>query len=214
MPFKLKTVPQDLLHLHNLTSLLSSHGPANFTIAQVRIPTYQWLTSDYFKIAFRPIPLFFYPAICWATLCYGTSVTWLGVFGVTLAQVFGGPQYNFTAGQVGLIGLSSWIFGMIGNATGGPMCDLIARYMTKRNKGIYEPEFRLLLMIPAVIIGSIGYFGFGWSIDNGDPWIVPVILYGFTGMGGVYLAIPVYTYVVDSHRALAPEAFVTVPYSL
>lgn len=99
---------------------------------------------------------------------------------------------------------------MIGNATGGPMCDLIARYMTKRNKGIYEPEFRLLLMLPAVIIGSIGYFGFGWSIENGDPWIVPVILYGFTGMGGVYLAIPVYTYVLDSHRALAPEAFVTV----
>src|SRR5579859_3100549 len=172
--------------------------------------SYSSLTSDFFKIAFRPVPLFFYPAICWATLCYGTSVTWLGVFGVTLAQVFAGPQYNFTAGQVGLIGLSSWIFGMIGNVVGGPLCDWIARVMTKRNNGVYEPEFRLVLMIPAVIIGSIGYFGFGWSIENGDRWIVPVILYGLTGMGGVFLAIPVYTYVVDSHRALAPEAFVTV----
>ena len=99
---------------------------------------------------------------------------------------------------------------MIANIIGGPLCDYIARVMTKRNGGVYEPEFRLLLMIPAVIIGSIGYFGFGWSIQNGDPWIVPVILYGLTGMGGVFLAIPVYTYVVDSHRALAPEAFVTV----
>lgn len=161
-------------------------------------------------MAFRPVPLFFYPAICLATLCYGTSVTWLGVFGVALAQVFAGPQYNFTAGQVGLIGLSPRIFGMIANATGGPLCDLIVSVMTKLKKGIYEPEFRLLLMIPAVIIGGIGYFGFGWSIENGHPWIVPVILYGLTGMGGVYLAIPVYTYVVDSHRALAPEAFVTV----
>lgn len=74
------------------------------------------LTTDFFKIAFRPVPLFFYPAVCWATLCYGTSVTWLGVFGVTLAQVFGGPQYNFTAGQIGLIGLSPWIFGVIGTS--------------------------------------------------------------------------------------------------
>jgi len=99
---------------------------------------------------------------------------------------------------------------MIGNATGGPICDYLAKFMTKRNGGVYEPEFRLLLMIPAVIIGSIGYFGFGWSIEENDKWIVPTILYGLTGMGGVYLAIPVYTYVVDSHRALAPEAFVTV----
>src|SRR5579859_6991790 len=82
--------------------------------------------------------------------------------------------------------------------------------MTKRNNGVYEPEFRLVLMLPAVILGSIGYFGFGWSIEEGDPWIVPVILYGLVGIGGVFLAIPVYTYVVDSHRALAPEAFVTV----
>ena len=82
--------------------------------------------------------------------------------------------------------------------------------MTKRNGGVYEPEFRLVLMLPAVVLGSIGYFGFGWSIENGDPWIVPVILYGLVGIGGVFLAIPVYTYVVDSHRALAPEAFVTV----
>jgi hypothetical protein len=127
------------------------------------------------------------------------------VFGVTLAQVFGGPQYNFTAGQVGLIGLSSWVFGMIANVCGAPACDYIARAMTKRNGGVYEPEFRLVLMIPAVIIGSMG-----WAIENNDTWIIPVILYGLTGMGGVFLAIPVYTYVVDSHRALAPEAFVTV----
>lgn len=85
--------------------------------------------------------------------------------------------------------------------------------MTKRNGGVYEPEFRLVLMFPAVVLGSIGYFGFGWSIENGDPWIVPVILYGLVGIGGVFLAIPVYTYVVDSHRALAPEAFVTVSLS-
>jgi len=132
---------------------------------------------------------------------------------VTLAQVFGGPQYNFTAGQIGLIGLSPWIFGVIGNVCGGPICDWVARYMTKRNGGVYEPEFRLVLMFPAVVLGSIGYFGFGWSIENGDPWIVPVILYGLVGIGGVFLAIPVYTYVVDSHRALAPEAFVTVSLS-
>ena len=68
-----------------------------------------------------------------------TSVTWLGVFGVTLAQVFGGP-----------------------------LCDLIIQYMSKRSGGVYEPEFRLLLMIPAELIGIIGYFGFGWSIEENN----------------------------------------------
>src|SRR5579859_3499164 len=100
--------------LPNLTAIsipLTQYPLSTSTISHLtNVP----LTADFFKIAFRPVPLFFYPAVCWATLCYGTSVTWLGVFGVTLAQVFGGPQYNFTAGQIGLIGLSPWIFGVIG----------------------------------------------------------------------------------------------------
>jgi hypothetical protein len=209
MLFKMKR-PMPLRHPpRSPTSNPSNPGQVNSTIPIVPPPLAK-VTSDFFKIAFRPVPLFFYPAICWGTLCYGTSITWVGVFGVTLAQVFGGPQYNFTAGQVGLIGLSSWIFSVIANLGGGPLCDWIVKILTRRNRGTYEPEFRLVLIIPGLIIGSIGYFGFGWSIENGAHWIVPVVFYGLAGMGAVFLAIPVYTYVVDSHRALAPEAFVTV----
>ena len=123
--------------------------------------------DNFFKIAFRPLVCYMYPIILWATLCYGASVTWLGCYGFVLAQVYS-AQYGFNAGQVGLVGLSPWIFGMIGNIMGGPFVDWAAKMLARRNKGIYEPEFRLPLLIASVVIGSIGYFGFGQSIEAGD----------------------------------------------
>jgi len=135
-------------------------------------------------------------------------VTWVSVFGVSLAQVYSG-SYAFDTQSIGLVGLSPWIFSIIASF-GGPLADYMAKKMTVWNQGVYEPEFRLLLLIPSLIIGSIGYFGFGMSVEAGDHWIVPTILYGFTGMANVLTGIAVYTYVVDSHRNFAPEAFVSI----
>jgi len=40
----------------------------------------------------------------------------------------------------------------------GPLADWSAKYLAKINKGIYEPEFRLFLVIPQTITGCLGLF--------------------------------------------------------
>ena len=45
---------------------------------------------------------------------------------------------NFSSGVSPLLGA------IVGSVIGGPANDFLAKYMSRRNNGIYEPEFRLL----------------------------------------------------------------------
>ena len=166
--------------------------------------------SNFLWLVVRPVFCYLYPSVLWASFCYGWSVATLGLYGFVNAQIFI-STYKFDAGKVGLVSLSPWILGMLTNVIAGPLIDWIATKLSRANKGVYEPEFRLPLLLPGLIIGAMGSFGFGMSIDAGDPWIAPTLFYGLSsGIGGVLVGLPVYSYVVDSFRPLAPEAFVCI----
>ena len=42
--------------------------------------------------------------------------------------------------------------------------------MSQRNKGIYEPEFRLIFTF-AMLMGALSYMGWAIGNDNHMPWI-------------------------------------------
>lgn len=52
----------------------------------------------------------------------------------------------------------------------GPLNDYGVVWMSKRNGGIYEPEFRLVFMI-SMLFGVFGYVGWAVGNDHRMPWI-------------------------------------------
>lgn len=57
----------------------------------------------------------------------------------------------------------------------GPLTSAGARILSKRNKGMYEPEFKLIPGITLYLIfGVMGFVGYGWTLSAGTPWIGPV----------------------------------------
>jgi len=147
--------------------------------------------------------------LCMLTIkVYGTTLSWIVVFSVVNAAIFTLPPYNFSISQVGLISLSPFILTLVGGAISGPLNDLICVKLTKRNHGIYEPEFRMVLMIPVVIIGAAGFYGFGASIHYQTHWIGPVLTFGLTNMALSFANVCVFGYVIDSYEPLSEEAFV------
>jgi hypothetical protein len=50
----------------------------------------------------------------------------------------------------------------------GPICDFTARSLARRNKGVYEPEFRIPVCVFAVVVFAIGWFTWGWALDHPD----------------------------------------------
>ena len=52
----------------------------------------------------------------------------------------------------GLVGIA------IGTVVSGPLLDAGAVWLSKRNRGVYEPEFRLIFML-TMLFGFFGYVG-------------------------------------------------------
>jgi hypothetical protein len=85
--------------------------------------------------------------------------------------------------------------------------------MARRNGGVYEPEFRLVMAAPVAITTAIGLMGFGWSAEERDKWIVPTVFFGIISFGCSLGSTTAITFCVDSYRQYAGEALVTLNFS-
>jgi MFS family permease len=117
--------------------------------------------ESYWKLLLRPFPLFFQPAILWACLIQGTMIGWTVFTGVVLAAIFLGPPLFWDEVNTGYAYVGAFLGAVIGFLVAGALADWSAKYMTRKNGGIYEPEFRIVLVIPQLVFGCTGLFGFG-----------------------------------------------------
>jgi hypothetical protein len=147
-------------------------------------------------------------------MVYALAVGWLIVLSESVAHIYQNREsYNFTALQVGLVYISPFIGGVLGTAVAGKVSDLIVRFMARRNDGVYEPEFRLVMAIPIAISTVIGLMGFGWSAEEKDAFMVPTFFFGLISFGCCLASTTAITFVVDSYRVYAGEALVTLNFS-
>ncbi|KAL9608556.1 MAG: hypothetical protein Q9167_006617 [Letrouitia subvulpina] len=139
--------------------------------------------ENWLKVAIRPFVLFAFPSILWSSLVYSLSIGWLIVLSESVSEIYRSEDYHFSALGVGLVYISPFIGGVLGTAVAGKVSDVIVRLMSRRNGGVYEPEFRLVMAIPITISTCIGLMGFGWSAEEKDSWIVPTVFFGIISFG-------------------------------
>jgi hypothetical protein len=128
-------------------------------------------------IIFRPFGMLLFPQVLYGFITYGLSTSWLVVMISVLAQLFTAPPYNFSVSDVGLISIAPLVASLLG-VVAGPLNDWAVKKLSRWNKGIYEPEFRLSLNILTLVLGVVGFFGFGGCLENATHWAGPVVLYG------------------------------------
>jgi MFS family permease len=165
------------------------------------------------RVMIRPFILFAYPAVLWSSLVYALAVGWLIVLSESVAHIYEDTSYNFTPLQVGLVYISPFVGGVLGTAVAGKVSDLVVRFLARKNDGVYEPEFRLLMAVPITLATVIGLMGFGWSAEERNNWIVPTVFFGVISFGCSLASTTAVTFVVDSYRVYAGEALVTLNFS-
>lgn len=165
--------------------------------------------ENFFKLLLRPFPLFANPAILWACLTMGTMIGWTVFIGVILAAVFLGPPLFWDEVQTGYAYTGAFIGAILGFLLAGGLADWSAKYMTRKNNGIYEPEFRIVLVIPQLIFGCTGLYLFGVTASRliDYSWVLPVFAFGLQVGGMVIGAVAASLYLVDAYRNIAVEAF-------
>ncbi|KAL9014951.1 MAG: hypothetical protein Q9173_000405 [Seirophora scorigena] len=158
--------------------------------------------ANFFKLALRPFPLFLHPAVLWACLIQGTLIGWTVMIGVVLAAIFLGPPLWFNEVQTGYMYIGPFVGAVVGFIISGFLADWSTKLMIKRNKGIYEPEFRIVLVAVQLVFGCVGLYGFGVTAQNVERygWFLPDMFFAFEVAGMVMGAVSSALYIVDAHR--------------
>ncbi|KAL6408666.1 HOL1, putative substrate-H+ antiporter [Ilyonectria robusta] len=92
----------------------------------------------------------------------------------------------------------------------GPLNDQLMMFLSRRNRGWREPEFRLWSFLPTAIIMPAGLILYGVGAAKGLPWIAPIIGMGLVGFGLSVAAALTMAFVVDCYTAIDGEAVTTV----
>jgi hypothetical protein len=110
-------------------------------------------------------------AAFWTILITGAVTSFYVAIAYTIAQLFSPPLCLLTTAQIGYMSLGPFIGGTVGTVAVALAVDRLAIWMAKRNNGVFEPEFRLVIVLfGALCVG--GLFGFG-SISQslGDVYL-------------------------------------------
>jgi MFS family permease len=114
-------------------------------------------------------------------------IGWTVFLGIMLGVNFIGPPLYWGEVKTGYAFTGAFIGAILGFVVAGALSDWSAKFLTRKNGGIYEPEFRLILVIPQLVFGCTGLFGFGITaakiIDYN--WFWPVFFFGAEVMGMV-----------------------------
>lgn len=140
------------------------------------------ITAHIFWMALkRPIKLLFLsPIVFLMALFSAMTYGYLYLMFTTISEIFI-ENYGFTQGSSGLAYIGLGIGAIIGLRACGMAADRIAEDHTAR--GCFTPESRLIPMIFGCWLLPIGLFWYGWSVQAGAHWIIPILGTGVFGIG-------------------------------
>ena len=177
--------------------------PAKATFLQSIAPFNGRKTDErYLHLLLRPFSLFLHPGILWACLIQGSLIGFTVLIGVVLAAIMLGPPLWFGEVKTGYMYTGAFVGALLGFGLTGLVSDWSANLLTRLNHGVYEPEFRMVLVIPQLIFGCAGIYGFGWTSNDAARygWFWPDFFFALVVMGMVCGAVASALYIVDAHR--------------
>lgn len=138
---------------------------------------------------------------------------WTILLNTTLAQIFAFPPISFSLTHMGFLNTFCLPGALIAYIVTHALSDQLARLFAKRNGNVYEPEFRLVLMLPALLLSPLVLALFGWY--NGTvaqtshiSWVAASLIYGLIVFCLINVNIVAFAYLLDAHREISIEACV------
>ncbi|KAF8808032.1 MFS general substrate transporter [Phlegmacium glaucopus] len=166
-------------------------------VSQLKIWNGIYSQDSILKIFFRPFSFLLSPVTWFVFFVFGLQTVWYSLLHVCSSTVFT-IEYNFTATQIGLTNLGGLVGSVLGLCISGPLTDWATVWLAKRNKGVYEPEFRIFFIIP-MLLGVFGYAGWAVGTTHHMPWIGAVACIAMANFSLIVSGSAVVTYLLDTH---------------
>lgn len=148
-----------------------------------------------------PFRMFSYPIIVWSSFVFAWAASMLVIINVTQSQAFGGPPWNMSATDVGYTNFGALVGVALSLVVAGPLSDWVSAWLTRRNKGIREPEMRLVALFPFAVSCLLGGIIVAVGYQHQWSWKA-IVIGGYTLLGLVLPALSAIslTYAVSDAR--------------
>ncbi|KXT04806.1 hypothetical protein AC578_9725 [Pseudocercospora eumusae] len=168
---------------------------------------------SFFRHSWQPfLILASIPGVLYCSLVYAILLAWSTVMTTVLSTYMLDPPYNFNSSQIGLMSLAPFIGSSLGSIVCGPLSDYIAVRLSKRNNGIYEPEFRFYTFVPFIPFQLAGAWWFGYALNNGWEWSQVAVAYGICNFGSAPLQSLALTYMLDAYGEILGDALTALTF--
>jgi MFS family permease len=166
--------------------------------------------TNLFKMFIRPFPMFVYPCVIYSFLGYAVSLVVVVAVNILNSFVLQAPPYSWSPMINGLINIPGLIGNIAGAYAGGWLVDVFCDFLTRRNKGVFEPENRLYLLILPMLITGAGCLLFGYGVERTLNWTS--LFFGYGMVSFALTAVPTITmaYVSDCLIPVNSDALMLV----
>ncbi|KAL8341072.1 hypothetical protein RB601_006936 [Gaeumannomyces tritici] len=138
----------------------------------------------------------------YVALLYGTLYLLFATYSFAFVDV-----YNFSTFEAGLVFLPGGLGTLLGLLYLGIMSDRNLQRRAAAGKTL-KPEDRLPLFItlPGALTFPAGLFMYGWGIEGGVHWMLPLLGTAVTGFGSILIFAGIQTYLIDAFEQYAASA--------
>lgn len=196
------------VHVENLEGRRNSTIPVKKSYWQsLAIWTGVHSDENIFALLAAPLLVNVNLAALWMVFVTGMLSSFYVSQSFVAAQIFAFPPYNLSAAGVGFMFVGPFLGGLLGSIILALIMDPLILWCTKRNRGVYEPEYRLI-PIAFGLVGGVGVVTYAHIVQTRGNMYLASFLWGLDLFGIILVLTPSNSYVVDAYRDLSSEMFI------
>lgn len=138
----------------------------------------------------------------------GIIIAWYVGIAILSGVIFASPPYLLSSASVGYLSAGPLIGGFLGALLSFVITKPLLATMTRRNKGIYEPEFCLPPIGFGAVFAVAGLVGWGYAVQSFENVYVICFIWGLLLFGITIIASFATQWALDAYRQNSTELFI------
>lgn len=167
-----------------------------------------FVDDSIFKMTLACLAIIFNLGALYQILMTGLIIAWYVTIAIISGIIFASPPYLLSSATVGYLSTGPLIGGLLGSLVAFFLSGPLTQALTRRNKGVYEPEFCLLPIGPGMFIMAAGLVGWGYAVHSFANVYLICFIWGLLLFGIIITSTFATQWALDAYRQHSTELFV------